>query len=163
MGGLSHGSLEEFCPCRSVVENISHNDRGTVRCADLLVQLLSATLYDIADCGKLIALLCDQFYSAHRSDARKRFASKSERKDRIQIFNTADFGSRMAKKSQTDIVGRNAFPVIAHADHLNPAAFDFNGNVGRAGIDRIFRELLYDGCRTLYNFTGGDLIYCVLV
>jgi prepilin-type N-terminal cleavage/methylation domain-containing protein len=65
--------------------------------------------------------------------------------------------------AQTNIVGRNTFPVIAHADHLNPAAFDFNGYVGRAGIDRIFRELLYNGCRSLYNLTGGALVYCVLV
>ena len=163
MGGLSHGRLEELCPRRSIIENIPHNDRGAVRCSDLLIQLLPAALYDIADSGKFIALLRDQLNPAHCSDARKRFTSKSERKDRIQIFNTADFGSRMAKKSQTDIVGRNTFPVIAHADHFNPAAFDFNGNVGRAGIDRIFRELLYNGCRSLYNFTGGNLVYCVLV
>jgi hypothetical protein len=48
--------------------------------------------------------------------------------------------------------------VVNHADQLTASVFDFDDDVGRAGIDRVLDQLLHDRRRPLDDLAGGDAV-----
>jgi hypothetical protein len=51
----------------------------------------------------------------------------------------------MPRQCEWQLVARDAVAVIRDADEARSARFDVDGNAARAGVERIFDELLDDG------------------
>lgn len=53
---------------------------------------------------------------------------------------------------------RNPVPVVRNADKIRSTVFNFNDDIGRAGIERIFDQFLDHGRWALDDLSCGDLI-----
>jgi hypothetical protein len=56
------------------------------------------------------------------------------------------------------IVAAHAGTVVGHANQAASARADFDGDFLRAGIERIFHQLLHNARGPLDHFAGGDLV-----
>src|SRR5450759_3880395 len=63
----------------------------------------------------------------------------------------------MALHRQRHLLWRNAAAIVGHSDQVAPARDDLHMDGSRAGIHRVFNQLLHYRCRPLHDFTGGDL------
>ena len=55
------------------------------------------------------------------------------------------------------VLGRHPLAVVFDPHETLPAQLDVDLNAPRAGVDRVFEELLDDRGRPLDHFAGGDL------
>ena len=58
---------------------------------------------------------------------------------------------------------RHAAAIVGDAHEACTAAHDFDLDIRRAGVNRIFHKLLYDGGRPLDYLAGGYLIDCAVI
>ena len=63
----------------------------------------------------------------------------------------------MPADRQGQIRGRDAAAVVDDFDQLDSATADRDADPGRAGIERVFDQLLDDRNRPLDDLSGGDL------
>ncbi len=68
----------------------------------------------------------------------------------------------MALKGKQGVVGNHAGAVVDDLDQFFAAGLHVDTDAGRSGINRVLDEFLDDGCGTLDNFAGGDLVGNVL-
>ena len=68
----------------------------------------------------------------------------------------------MTFEGEQRIIPIHPVAVVADADELSSARFDFDPDAVGAGIERIFQQFLGNRSRTVNHFTGSDLI-CHLV
>jgi len=64
----------------------------------------------------------------------------------------------MPGKGQHRILAAHGLTVIANDDPLAASGPEQNGDARGAGVDRVLDQLLDDRCRSLDDFTRGDLI-----
>src|SRR5258708_34308469 len=64
----------------------------------------------------------------------------------------------MTNESERRIFAIHAGSIVAHANQLVPAFFDYNLDRRCAGTERILGALLYDRRRALDDFAGRNLI-----
>ena len=64
----------------------------------------------------------------------------------------------VAHESDACVLGGDAAAVIRDTDISGAAVADLNADVLRAGVERVFNELLDYGGRTFHHLTGGDQI-----
>ncbi len=91
-------------------------------------------------------------------DGGQRFAAKSESGDGQQILHVAQFAGGVALEGQQRVVAQHAAAIVDDADQAAAAGFHFDANVGGAGVERVFEQLLDDGSGPFHYFAGGDLV-----
>ena len=64
----------------------------------------------------------------------------------------------MAFEGQQRIVVRHPMTVVGHADHVFAALLDFDANGFRAGIERVFEQLLHHRRGPLDNFARRNFV-----
>ena len=64
----------------------------------------------------------------------------------------------MALEGEQRVVVGHAMAVVDDADHALAAAFHFDANRFRPGVERIFEKLLDDGGGTLDNLARSDAV-----
>ncbi len=64
----------------------------------------------------------------------------------------------MSLERKQRIVVHHAVAVVNHANHALAAGFGFDLDGARAGIERVFEQLFYDGCRPLDDLARGDFV-----
>ena len=95
MGRFCHCRFQELSPGRGIIEDIPYNDRCPVRCADLFEELLTPSVKKAADGSQLIRLLCDEFYPAHRGNAREGLAPETQGPDLNEVLDGFDLRGRV--------------------------------------------------------------------
>ena len=64
----------------------------------------------------------------------------------------------MLGEGERKFIDGNSAAVVNDADERSPAVLQFDGDVGRSGVDGVFNDLLDDGSRPFDDFAGGDAI-----
>ena len=95
---------------------------------------------------------------AHFGDRRQRFAAEAERADAKQIVGLANLARGMGRDGQQQLLGRDAAAVVHDADQFHAPLLDRHVDPPRAGVDRVFHQLLHHARRPLDHFAGGDLV-----
>ena len=163
IGTLRHGAFQEFQSGRCIIENVSAHDGGSVRCTDLLAFDLSSAVDHIFDPGKGFVGLGDHFRLSHCGNGGESFAAESQGFYSVQVFDGFQLRGGMTKKGLLHLLHRDPDAVIRHTDHGDPAILDLYGDPVRLGIDGVFHQFLYDGCRPFDHFACRDLVYGFLV
>ena len=103
------------------------------------------------------------FEARHRGDGRQRFAAKPERGDGAEIVGSRDLAGGVARQRELELGGGNSAAVVANAREAHAARLDFDFDALRAGVEAVLNQLLDDGCRTLDDLAGSDLVDEVIV
>src|SRR6185503_21284647 len=93
-----------------------------------------------------------------RRDTGQRLAAETERGNPLEVVGTANLAGRMALDGEPRILRRHAFAVVFDLDQLLAAKLHRDDDPARARVDRVLDELFDHGCRTLDDFSGGNLV-----
>ena len=91
-------------------------------------------------------------------DAGQGLAPEAERRDREEIVFALDLARRMADERRFGIVPAHAVAVVADTDERLSPGEEADGDLPRAGVDRVFHELFDHGDRPLDDLARGDLL-----
>ena len=80
----------------------------------------------------------------HRRNGRQRLSAKPHRGDRGEVVGAPDLARRMPLEREPRVLRLHPFSVVVDADLFLAAKLDVNRHARRAGIDRVFDELLDD-------------------
>ena len=94
----------------------------------------------------------------HGADARQRLAAKAHGADAEEVFIAYELAGGVGGQGQGELGGGNARTVVDDAEEGAAAVFDLDGDVGCAGVEGVFDQLLDDGSGALDDLTGGDAI-----
>jgi hypothetical protein len=64
----------------------------------------------------------------------------------------------MPRQRERDLLGPMPDAVVAHADQRRSRPLNLHLDAPRAGVERVFHQLLDDGSRPLDHLAGGDLV-----
>ena len=117
--------------------------------------LLCVRLHARSD--RSVRLPRNDFGPGDGSDRRQAFAAKAQRRNGFQLTGAPKLAGRVAAYRERQVFGSDSCAVVEHFDQVEAAAFYVNRNTRRAGIDRIFDELLYEGGGAIDDFSGSDL------
>ena len=93
----------------------------------------------------------------NRRDGRQRLAAKSQRQHAFEVGQRGDLGRGMARQRQRQFFRRDAAAVVADRDALDAALVEPDRDLGGAGVERVFQQLLDDRGRPFDHFAGGNL------
>ena len=150
--------FQELAPRGHAIEKIGHADgcsRG--QAGGLHADKFSAGKFDARAFGFFFRAGLEE-KSRNGRDRRQGFAAKPERGDGEQIVHGAELARGVALESQERIVVAHAVALVYHADHALAAGFNFDAHAFRAGIERVFEQLLDDGGGPLDNLARGDFV-----
>ena len=149
---------QKFLARRHVEEQIANRDRrAAAQRRFLAAQHLAAGDFDARAGGLLRGARLEQ-QPRDRRDGRQRLAAKSQRGDREQVLDVAQLAGGVALEGQHRVVAQHAAAVVDDADQAAPAGFDFDAQIGSAGVERIFEQFLDHRRRPLHHFAGRDLV-----
>ena len=154
-GGLG---AQEFAAGGDVVEKIADGDDGAAAERGFFAaQHLAAGDFN-ARAGGLFGGAGFEQQPGDGRDGGKRFAAKSEGGDGEQIFDIAQLAGGVALEGQQGVVAEHAAAIVDDADEAAAAGFHFHADVGGAGVEGVFEELLHDGGGPFDHFSSGDFI-----
>ena len=93
-----------------------------------------------------------------RGDRRERLATKTQGGNTPEILRAPDLAGGMPLDRQPSVLRAHAFAVVLDPNEPLSSHLHGNGEVFRAGIDRVFDEFLDHRCRALDDFARGNLI-----
>jgi len=76
----------------------------------------------------------------------------------MEVFRFAYFRSGVAFKRKAGIRSRHAAAVVNDLDEAASCFLNDELDVVGAGIYGVFQQFFYYRCRSLHDFTGGDLV-----
>lgn len=150
--------LQELAARRNIIEQVSHLEVGPHGThTGFLAQYLAALyLQARAEFGIQGAGL--QRHLRHGHDRRQGLAAETHGAEREKVLGTSDLTGGMAFESQAGIRFTHALTIVYHLNASASCILDIDINIACPGIHGILHQLLYDGSRTLYDFSGGYLI-----
>src|SRR5581483_10933850 len=153
---LGRGRFQKFPPRGDVEEEIAHLYSCARRAASG-DRSAGAAAVD-GDAKTAVALAGARRYLdlRDRADARQRLAAKSQGRDLPEIGFVFYLARGVALDGERQIVARDAFAVVAHADQRDAGALNPDGYLFRARIECILHELLDDGRGPLDHLAGSD-------
>ena len=107
--------------------------------------------------GLLAGRARDQRDGRDRRDAGQRLAAEAKRRYRLEVASAGDLAGGKALKCQLNLVGGDAATVVDDANVLDAACPYLDGDFGRPGVKRVFRELLDHRCGPLGDLARRDL------
>jgi hypothetical protein len=93
----------------------------------------------------------------HRGDRGQRLAAEAEGADVFEVGQRGDLRGGVARQRERQLLGRDAAAVVGDGDALDAAFLQPDGDLGGAGVERVFQQLLDHGRRPLDHLAGGDL------
>ena len=97
---------------------------------------------DLRAVGFTVAFARGEIESADARDARQRFAAKTHRGDRAQIFRALNFAGGVAFEAEQRVVFAHAESVVGHTNQTASAGLNFHGDARGIGIERSFPPTL---------------------
>ena len=76
---------------------------------------------------------------------------------RQRSSSTGDLARRVALEREAQLAGLDAAAVVGDADQRQAALADLDGDLRRAGVERVLDQLLDDGGGPLDDLAGRDL------
>lgn len=147
-------ALQELAPRGRVEVQLSHLDRRADRAGGGRQHArLRIDLHRMHGIGRPAR----DRHLGDRRDRRERFTAKTQRRDRLELLERADLAGRMAHQRERQFVGRNPAAVVGDRDALDAAFFQHDAQRRRAGVHRVFEQLLDDRRRAFDDLAGGDL------
>ena len=120
--------FQELHACRGIIEEISNNNRRTLRAAGLFVYLYLSGF-------QMQMNACDCFPPARKQidpcdgrDRCKSFTSKTKRADRSKILFASELAGRVTAECDRCILRRHAAAIVCDTEIGNAAVFNFNCN-----------------------------------
>ena len=156
--GLHRVTFHEFQACGRVIEQVAHDDRRSVRAADLAALGHDARLEMQARAEGRVGGLGHQVDARHGRDRRQRLAAEAQRVDGLQVLGGAELARRMAQKGRFGVVGRHAAAVVRDAQEGHAAVLQLDRDVLGPGVNGVLDQLLGGACRALHDLTGGDQV-----
>ena len=150
--------FEEFHARRCVVKQVTHHNSRALRAACLLICLDFTGLQMQVQPGDRPGLPGEQVDAGHRRDRSKRFAAEAQCADCGKVLLGAQLAGRVAAEGDGRVLRRHAAAVVRNAQISDAAVFDFHGNTGRAGIDRVLDQLFCDRGRALHHLARCDQV-----
>ena len=149
---------QEFLARGNVVEQVADGDGGAAAQRRFFAaQHLAAGDFD-ARAGGLFGGAGFEQQPRDGGDGRQRLAAEAERGDGEQVLDVAQLAGGVALEGQQGVVAQHAAAVVGDADQAAAAGFDLDAQLGGAGVERIFEQLLDHRSGALHHFTGGDLV-----
>jgi hypothetical protein len=93
-----------------------------------------------------------------RRDGWQGFAAESERRNRREVFDTANLARRMPLERSASVLALHPFAVVFNPHPPLAAELDMDRNPARAGVDGVLDQLFHDGRRALDDFASGNLV-----
>ena len=143
---------------RHIKKQIAHGDVRARRHAGIAHLLNAPAEYQNLRAGGRACAVGKQRELRHGGNRGEGLAAEAHRGDVIQILQRAQLAGGMALQRQKGIIAVHARAIIAHADKTATAIHHIHLDAPRAGIQRVFYQLLEHGCRTFDHFTCGDLV-----
>ena len=137
------GRLLQKCPAHGdVVEQVAHDKRRAIRAADLLhAQVLPAVDMD-PRAGILTPRARRHLDVRDRRDRRKRLAAEAEGPDVVELVRRLQLRRRVVLKRQPHLPRLDAAAIVRHAQIIDSAAADLDGDGRRARVERILHQFL---------------------
>ncbi len=156
--GFTRVGLEKLPARRQVVEEVADFDGRAFGSADLLNRGNRAAVDPDLGPRDLAAQTALHDEMRDRRNAGQGFAAEAERVDGRQIVCPPDLARRVTLERQARILRAHALAVVLDPHETLPAQLDVDLNAPRAGVDRVFDELLDDRGRPLDYFAGSNLV-----
>ena len=157
VAGLGVFRAQKFPPCRQVVEKRTRLDLRALGLAAVAHGLHFSAAHDHLRARERAVLACGEPEARHARDAGQRLAAEAERVDRHEVRARPDFARGVALEAEQRVVAIHAAAVVHDPDERIPAAPDQHLDARRAGIERIFHQLLHDARGPLDHLARGDL------
>ena len=93
----------------------------------------------------------------HGGDAGQRLAPEAKAGNGVEVIHSVDLARGVAVEGKLDLIGGDADAVIADTDQAHPTTAGFDGDLGRAGIQRVLDTLLDHRGGQLHQLAGSDL------
>ncbi len=164
--GLRGRFAQVLTPGRYVVEEVLHGNHRADRRARTLCVADFAAFNPNLGAKVVIGVAAEQRDLAHGGDAVERFAAKAKGADVVEIIGSGQLACGMAGKSQRQVCGRNAVPVVDDAQKTLAAFADLDTNLISAGVETVLNQFFGHVGRSLNDLAGGDFcsnIGCKLV
>ena len=155
---LHRVALHKFQPRGCVEKQVADDDGRAVGTARLTALRDRARLKVQARAERSIGGLGQQVDARNGTDGGKRLTAEAEGADRLQILGAAELTGGMAQKRRLRVLRLHAAAVVGHAQKGHAAVLNLNGDVLRAGVDRVFRQLLRGAGGTLDDLARCDHI-----
>ena len=149
-------ALEELHSGGSVVEQIPHDDGGTVGAARRGDVQHVPRLHPHSGPGTVLRGLGQKVDPADRADGCQRLAPESHGDNVPQVLRGGDLGGGMTQERRRGILGTHAGAVVRDPHEGDAAVLDLHGDLRGACIDGVFHQLLDDGSRAFHHLAGGD-------
>ncbi len=153
-----------------VVEQVPHDDRGSVRGTDFgdlkrrhilglrLVRKAGHHVIDGADADEGVPCLGDHFHFGDRCNGRQRLPAEAQAVQARKVLRLRDLARCVAAEGLRDLRGLNAASVVRHADEVDASVFDLHRDGSGSGVDGILRELLDHVDGPLHDLSGRDAV-----
>ena len=163
VAGLGHRSLQKLASGWDIVENVTHDHRCSLRTACFLEGNLLPSLDAVTASEIIISVVREQLDARNGRDTGKRLTAETEAVYPEQIRTRFDLACCVTQECRADVVRSETGAVVRNTEHGDTSLLRFNGDPGRAGIQRIFHKLFHDRGRAFDNFPGRDLIDSFLI
>ena len=158
MSELGRVGAQEFSPGRGVEVELLHRHRGAAGKRRGLRRAHLTSVDLDAPRVRLGARPRRQRKPRHRRDAGQRLAAKAERADRLEIACACNFGCRVTRDREQQVLAIDPQPVVGDADELDATSGKIDVNLCRTRIETVLEQLLERGRGALDHLAGGDLI-----
>ena len=149
---------EEAPPRRRVVEKIVHLDCRTLRVCGRARGTDISTVGIELPRGLGACRLRDEHQPRYGGDTRQGLAAEAQRHDRLEVFEARYLAGGVPRQSQLEFMLRDAAAIVADADKLRAARFDFDTYLTRTGIEAVLDEFLHHRGRAFDHLACGDLV-----
>jgi hypothetical protein len=155
LGGVG---FQELPPRRQVVEEVVDLDYGSFGRGNFGGRGDEPAVDMDLGSGVPASRAAAQHEMRHGGNRGQRFATKPERQNRRQVFRAPDLARRVPLDCERGVVRLHSLAVVLYANALLSTELDVNHDPVRAGVDRVFNQLLDDRRRTLDDLAGGNLV-----
>lgn len=149
--------FEEFEPCGDVVKQVFDADDRALRRTDCF-ERGGVSCGDFDPCPRRLAGNRGRKREVRNgTDGGQRFPAKAEGDDVEEVIRAGEFAGGVAFDGEGKFSRGDALPVVGKFDQFFACAFDRDGEVARARVQRVFKKFFDDGRGPFNHFTGGDL------
>jgi hypothetical protein len=144
---LRRAGVLKYRSCTSIVVPNAPDDGATVpRCEPTISQA----------CGGVGGARRDGD-GGHGGDRGQRLAAKAEGGHVFEVGQRGDFGGGVAGQRERQLLGRDAAAIVGDRDAFDAAFLEADGDLGGAGVERVFQQFLDHRRRPLDHLAGGNL------
>ena len=154
--------FHKFHPGGGVEEKIPHDNGRAVGAAGLCLFCDDTGLQAQRGAADTVSGLGQKIDAADGGNGGQSFPPETHGGNSGQVLSIAQLGGGVAQKRRPGVFGGHAAAVIGDPQEGHTAVANLQSDLGCAGIDGVFQQLLGNTGRALYHFAGGDQVGNVL-